>query len=89
MQWVYYLIMERKGTMKKENNRITVSLGNIGTKRGVEKIRKVLQGKTWYNLQVDWSPDAGNWPVEVSTTYEDATELEVKDMILFVLASSL
>lgn len=68
---------------------ITIELGNIGSKEQAEKIQLALEGKSYYDFKVDYSPSAGNYPVSVSTDYPDAVESEVSSMIIFLLACSL
>lgn len=67
----------------------TIELGNIGSKEQAEKIANKLNGKTYYNFQVHYGIYAGNYPVSVSTDYEGATEQEITEMLLFVLACEL
>ena len=67
----------------------TIELGNIGSKEQAEKIVKKLSGKTYYNFQVSYSPDAGNYPVIVSTDYKDADKEEFQSMLMFVMACDL
>jgi len=67
----------------------TIELGNIGSKEQAEKIAEKLNGKTFYNFQVEYSIYMGNYPVCVSTENETATEEEIKEMLLFVLACEL
>lgn len=68
---------------------ITIELGNIGSKEQAEKIAKKLNGKTYYNFQVEYGICAGNYPVSVSTDYEGAEENEVRGMLMFVMACEL
>jgi len=67
----------------------TIELGNIGSKLQAEKIIAKLSGKTYYNFIVEYGIDCNNYPVLVSTEYDGATESELKDMVLFVLACEL
>lgn len=68
---------------------VTIELGNVGSKEQAEKIAEKINGKTYYNFQVQYSPDAGNYPVIVFTDYKDADESEVKEMLMFVMACEL
>ena len=72
---------------------MTIELGNIGNEEKAQKIRETLQGRSYYNFQVDFSACAGNWPVSVSTSYthdgQAPEQAEVMGMIMFCLASSL
>jgi len=68
---------------------ITIGLGNVGSKEQAEKIFQKVNGKTYYNFQVQYSPDAGNYPVIVFTDYKNADEQEVRDMLMFVMACEL
>lgn len=68
---------------------ITIELGNIGSKEQAEKIYNKLNGKTYYNFKVEYSPMMGNYPVQVTTDYEGAEESEVKEMLMFVMACEL
>lgn len=68
---------------------ITIELGNIGSKEQAEKIAKKLNGKTYYNFKVEYGICTGNYPVSVSTDYEDAEENEVKEMLMFIMACEL
>lgn len=65
----------------------TIELGNIGSKEQVEKLIFKLQGQTYMNFIVDYGVYAGNYPVTVSTERSETTEDELKDMVLFYLAS--
>jgi hypothetical protein len=65
----------------------TIELGNIGTKEQAQKLISVLQGQTYMNFIVDYGVYAGNYPVTVSTERHETTEEELKDMVLFYLAS--
>ena len=68
---------------------ITINLGNVGTKEQAEKIANKLNGKTYYNFQVEYSSMMNNWPVMVSTDYEGAVKKEVRKMLMFVMACEL
>ena len=65
---------------------ITLELGNVGSEAQAKRIEEKISGKTYFNFNVSYSPDAGNWPVIVYTDYEGATEESAKEMLLFVLA---
>jgi len=67
----------------------TIELGNIGSQEQAEKLVSKLNGKTFYNFIVDYGICQGNYPVSVSTEREETTEDELKDMVLFVLATEL
>lgn len=72
-------IEEGKGT--------TIELGNIGSKAQAEKVKKVVDGKSFYKFVVSYGIMAGNYPVTVFTKSGDrkgATE-----MLLFLLASNI
>jgi hypothetical protein len=68
---------------------VTIELGNVHSKEQAQKIIEKLSGQTYYNFQVDYGVYAGNYPVTVSTDYPGATEEEVKNMLLFVMACEL
>ena len=68
---------------------VTIDLGNVGSKEQAYKIASKIHGKTYYDFQVSTSIDAGNWPVQIWTNYPGATEKEVNDMLLFVMACEL
>ncbi len=55
-----------------------------------EKLRAVLQGQTYMNLDVCCAPDGGELQVSVSTTHEfeadEDGERELQGMVLSVLA---
>ncbi len=68
---------------------ITIELGNVGSKEQAEKIAKKLNGKTYYNFQVEYSSCAGNYPISIGTDYEGAEEKKVKEMLMFVMACEL
>ena len=68
---------------------ITIELGNIGSEEQAKKIANKLNGKTYYNFKVEYNISAGNYPVSVSTSYEGAEEIEVKEMLFFVMACEL
>ena len=65
----------------------TIELGNIGSKEQAEKLTLKLSGKTYMSFIVDYAIAAGNYPVSISTERPDTTEDELKDMVLFYLAS--
>lgn len=67
----------------------TIELGNIGSKEQAEKIAKKLNGKTYYNFIVSYGICAGNYPVSVSTEYQDCDINEFRQMVLFFLACEL
>ena len=73
----------------KQKAMTTIELGNIGSKEQAEKIALKLNGKTYFDFIVSYSPDAGNYPVVVSTERPETTEDELKNMVLFVLACEL
>jgi hypothetical protein len=62
-----------------------IELGNLGSESQAEKVKNALQGKTYMNFKVQYSPDAGNYPTVVFTDYTD-NEDAVKDVVLFILA---
>ena len=68
---------------------ITIELGHVGSKEQAEKIREILNGKSFYDFEVHYACMAHNWPVSVTTNYPDATENEVRQMLLYVLACAL
>lgn len=68
---------------------VTIELGNVSSKEQAQRLIEKLSGKTYYDFQVDYSVSAGNYPVTVSTDYPGATEEEVKNMLLFVMACEL
>jgi hypothetical protein len=65
----------------------TIELGNIGSEEQAKKLISKLQGQTYMNFIVDYGVYAGNYPVIVSTERPETTEEELKDMVLFYLAS--
>lgn len=74
---------------QKQNKMTTINLGNIGTKEQAEKIANKLNGKTFMNFQVEYSSDANNWPVIVSTERPETSKKELRKMVTFVLACEL
>ena len=66
----------------------TIDLGNITTKEQAEKIKAVLNGKTYMNFRVEISRVAYGYPVLVSTDYE-ADEKEIMGFIIWHLAESI
>jgi len=55
-----------------------------------QRLKKIiLKKKTYFDFIVSYSPDAGNYPVVVSTERPETTEDELKNMVLFVLACEL
>ena len=68
---------------------ITIKLGNFDSKEQVEKIKNKLNGESYYNFEVSHGIYMSNYPVYVSTSYEGAKENEVKDMLLYVMATKL
>lgn len=63
---------------------------NLGyfTKRDIDNIKKVMDGKTFMKFEVISSNQAGNYSLGVYTDY-DATEEEIKNMFLSVALSNL
>ena len=68
---------------------LTIELGNIGSEEKAKRIHYKLNGKTYFDFIVDFSPAAGNWPVSVSTTKKGAKMKDFREMLLFVMASEL
>lgn len=58
------------------------------TKRDIDNIKKVMDGKTFMKFEVISSNQAGNYSLGVYTDY-DATEEEIKNMFLSVALSNL
>ena len=67
----------------------TIKLGTIGSEAQAVKIAEKLNGKTYMNFIVGYSPMYGNWPVSVSTERPDTTKKELRKLVCFVLASEL
>ena len=67
----------------------TISLGNIGSKKQVEKIIAAIDGKTYMNFKVEYGIDVGNYPTTVSSDYNGCNESEIIEMLLFCLATAL
>ena len=67
----------------------TIELGNIGSKEQIERLTLKLKGKSYMNFIVDYSVAAGNYPMSISTERPGTTEEELKDMVLFYLASEM
>ena len=74
---------------KKIMNAITIELGNVGSKEQALRISEKLNGKTYYNFQVDYSVYMGNYPASVTTFYKGATVKEVTSMLMFLMACEL
>lgn len=53
------------------------------TEKSCERIKKVMDGKTFMNFRVGWSNFAGNCTLIISTDYED-TEENIKSFFLHV-----
>ncbi len=68
---------------------ITIEIGNIGSREQAEKVKQVLQGKTYMNFIVDYGCCAGNYPMTLSTERPETTEQELLSMALFYIASEL
>jgi len=68
----------------------TIYLLRTGCSKRAERLRELLQGKTYMNLDVCCAPDGGELQVSVSTTYEfeadDDAERELLEMTSGVLA---
>ena len=86
---IIFVVLNNKQKNLKKSKMITIELGNIGSKEQAEKIANKLNGKTYYNFQVEYGICAGNYPVSVSTDYEGAEENEVIEMLMFVMACEL
>ncbi|BBI90482.1 hypothetical protein HYO65_gp090 [Tenacibaculum phage PTm1] len=71
---------------------LTVELGNIGCEKQAKKIKEKLQGKTYFNFEVDYCAYMGNYPVSVSSDINnnnsgnEYTLEEFKYMLMFVMA---
>ena len=67
----------------------SLDLMRTSSRERAEKLRAVLQGETYMNLDVCCAPDGGELQVSVSTTHEFDTdedpEAELRDMVLQVL----
>ena len=68
---------------------ITIELGNVGSKEQALRISEKLNGKTYYNFQVNYSAYMGNYPVSVTTFYKGAKVKEVTSMLMFLMACEL
>mgnify|MGYP005863677701 CR=1 FL=1 len=68
---------------------IEIKLGVFSTKQQAQKIVEKINGKTFYNFEVDYGIHAGNYPVTVRVSNTKDTKDEVKDMLLFVMANEL
>ena len=86
---IIFVVLNNKQKNLKKSKMITIELGNIGSKEQAEKIANKLNGKTYYNFQVEYGICAGNYPVSVSTDYEGAEENEEIEMLMFVMACEL
>lgn len=86
---IIFEVLNNKQKNLKKSKMISIELGNIGSKEQAEKIANKLNGKTYYNFQVEYGICAGNYPVSVSTDYEGAEENEVIEMLMFVMACEL
>lgn len=53
------------------------------TEKSCERIKKVMDGKTFMNFRVSWSNFAGNCTLIICTDYED-TEENIKSFFLHV-----
>ena len=67
----------------------THDLGNFGSEAVARAIGKAIEGETYFDIQVAYSPDCGNWGVEVYTEYEGAEQQDFQEMVAFVLADKL
>jgi hypothetical protein len=68
-----------------KNGFTSIDLGNFGCKERALKLCSILEGKTYMNFMVSYSPCAGNYPVCV-TTESDVTEDELRRMVTYYLA---
>ena len=67
----------------------TQDLGNFGSEAVARAIGKAIEGETYFDIQVSYSPACGNWGVEVYTEYEGAEQQDFQEMVSFVLADKL
>lgn len=67
----------------------TIELGNIGCEDQAKRLQGKLTGKTYMNFIVDFANATGNFPVSVSTDYPNVTEEELRQMVLFEMATVL
>lgn len=65
-----------------------IPLMNVCYPERAEGLKRALHGKTYMNFRVTVCPAGGMFTVNVETDY-DASEAEIKDFLLSVLASDL
>lgn len=67
----------------------TIQLANVTSKDSptIERLNRILHGKTYMNFNIVVCPAGGSFDVLAETNY-DASEEEVRDFLLFVLASA-
>jgi len=68
---------------------ITIEIGNVGSKEQALRIAEKINGKTYYDFQVNYSACCGNYPVSVITFYKGAKVQEVTKMLMFLMACEL
>jgi hypothetical protein len=66
---------------------VAVSLGRYGPgSRALERLKERLHGKTYMNFRIYGCPAGGEDEIWAETSYA-ATESEIKEFLLYVLAS--
>jgi len=81
------ILKQGEALIKTGQNMTTIELGNLPSKEQAEKLIEKLSGKTYMNFIVQYGSYAGNFPAYVMTERPDTTEEELKDMVLYYLAS--
>ena len=85
-----YIINKFNANTKQGDNKMTtIEIGNVGSIDQTKKIVEALENKTYMKFLVDWSPDYGNYAVNVSTTNPDTSEKELMEMVIFILATTI
>lgn len=67
----------------------SITLSGNYYKSAAEQIKKVMQGESFYNFQIEYSNCAGNCNIIVSKSRPDSTEKELEVMFYFVAMNKL
>lgn len=67
----------------------SITLNGNYSKVAAEKIKRTMQGESFYNFQIEYSNMSGNCSIIVSTDRPGTTKKEVNDMFYFVAMNKL
>jgi hypothetical protein len=65
----------------------SIKVHNVTSREAAEPLVRLLEGKTFMNLEVGLAPAGGSFDVWVTTRRPDTTEEELREMVMSVMAS--